>query len=84
QRVAIARALFNDPPLIMADEPTGALDSQTGEHVLAMLERMARKLGKTVVVVTHDSHIASRADRVISLQDGSIIEDVKQLPAAIP
>lgn len=84
QRVAIARALFNDPPLIMADEPTGALDSQTGAHVLQMLERMARKLGKTVVVVTHDSHIASRADRVISLQDGSIIEDIKQLPAAIP
>ena len=81
QRVAIARALFNDPPVIMADEPTGALDSHTGEHVLRLLERMARKLGKTVVVVTHDARIASRADRIIRLRDGSIIEDMKQLPA---
>ncbi|MCC6617109.1 MAG: ABC transporter ATP-binding protein [Anaerolineae bacterium] len=82
QRVAIARALFNDPPIIMADEPTGALDSQTGEHVLRLLERMARKLNKTVVVVTHDARIAGRADRVLRLRDGSIIEDTKQLPAA--
>jgi len=82
QRVAIARALFNDPPVIMADEPTGALDSQTGEHVLSLLERMSRKLGKTVIVVTHDARIAGRADRVIRLRDGSIIEDIKQLPAA--
>lgn len=75
QRVAIARALFNDPPIIMADEPTGALDSKTGQTVMRMLRFLCRKQGKTIIVVTHDSNVASYADRMISLKDGDIIED---------
>ncbi len=75
QRVAIARALFNDPPIIMADEPTGALDSKTGQTVMRMLRFLCRKQGKTIIVVTHDPTVASYADRMISLRDGDIIED---------
>jgi ABC-type lipoprotein export system ATPase subunit len=75
QRVAIARALFNNPPIIMADEPTGALDSKTGQIVMQMLRYLATKRGKTVVVVTHDPNVASYADRMLNLKDGHIIED---------
>jgi ABC-type lipoprotein export system ATPase subunit len=75
QRVAIARALFNRPPIIMADEPTGALDSKTGNMVINMLRRLCDQQGKTVIVVTHDQKVASFADRVITLQDGGIVED---------
>lgn len=75
QRVAIARALFNDPPIIMADEPTGALDSKTGQTVMRMLRFLCRKQGKTIIVVTHDPSVASYADRMIGLKDGDIIED---------
>ena len=75
QRVAIARALFNDPPIIMADEPTGALDSKTGQTVMRMLRYLCRQQGKTIIVVTHDPNVASYADRMISLKDGDIIED---------
>ncbi len=75
QRVAIARALFNDPPIIMADEPTGALDSKTGQTVMRMLRFLCRQQGKTIIVVTHDPNVASYADRMISLKDGDITED---------
>lgn len=75
QRVAIARALFNDPPIIMADEPTGALDSKTGTTVMRMLRWLCTKQGKTVVVVTHDPVVASYSDRMLMLKDGEIIED---------
>jgi len=75
QRVAIARALFNDPPIIMADEPTGALDSKTGKTVMNMLRFLCRKQGKTIIVVTHDANVANYADRKIGLQDGIITED---------
>ena len=75
QRVAIGRALFNDPPIIMADEPTGALDSKTGEIVMEMLQSLCRKQGKTIILVTHDEHVAGYADRKIGLRDGDIIED---------
>ncbi len=75
QRVAIARALFNDPPIIMADEPTGALDSKTGQTVMRMLRFLCRQQGKTIIVVTHDPNVANYADRKISLRDGDIIED---------
>lgn len=75
QRVAIARALFNNPPVIMADEPTGALDSKTGQTVMQMLRYLSRKRGKTVIVVTHDPNIASYADRMLHLKDGQIVED---------
>lgn len=75
QRVAIARALFNDPPIIMADEPTGALDSKTGTTVMKMLRALCSRQGKTVIVVTHDPGVASYADRMLMLKDGEIIED---------
>jgi ABC-type lipoprotein export system ATPase subunit len=80
QRVAIARALFNNPPVIMADEPTGALDSKTGQTVMQMLRYFAKKRGKTVIVVTHDPNVASYADRMLLLRDGQIVED-QQLTA---
>jgi ABC-type lipoprotein export system ATPase subunit len=73
QRVAIARALFNDPPILMADEPTGSLDSKTGETVLKMLRNLATQRKKTIVVVTHDTRIARYADRVLTLRDGKIV-----------
>lgn len=75
QRVAIARALFNDPPIIMADEPTGALDSKTGQIVLKMLRTLCDQRGKTVVIVTHDPSVANYADRIIHIRDGEIVDD---------
>jgi ABC-type lipoprotein export system ATPase subunit len=72
QRVAIARALFNDPPLIMADEPTGALDSDTGITVLKLLKSLSQRRNKTVIVVTHDPRIADYADRVLHMKDGHL------------
>jgi ABC-type lipoprotein export system ATPase subunit len=75
QRVAIARALFNNPPIIMADEPTGALDSKTGQTVMRMLRWLCNKQGKTIIVVTHDPSVANYSDRILMLKDGQIIED---------
>lgn len=75
QRVAIARALFNQPPVLMGDEPTGALDSKTGQIVMKMLRTLRDKAGKTVIVVTHDAGVARYADRMIRLQDGRIVDD---------
>jgi ABC-type lipoprotein export system ATPase subunit len=75
QRVAISRALFNNPPIIMADEPTGALDSKTGKTVMNMLRWLCSKQGKTIVIVTHDPGVASYADRLLELKDGRIIKD---------
>ncbi len=72
QRVAIARALANDPLVILADEPTGNLDSASSQNVRAMLQALTRDMGKTVVAVTHDSSFASGADRVVGLVDGQI------------
>ncbi|MGD9639339.1 MAG: MacB family efflux pump subunit [Alphaproteobacteria bacterium] len=74
QRVAIARALVNDPPLILADEPTGALDSKSGEDVLTLLKQL-NKEGRTIVLITHDINIASHAKRMVKISDGKIIED---------
>jgi ABC-type lipoprotein export system ATPase subunit len=82
QRVAIARALFNNPPIIMADEPTGALDSKTGQTVMEMLRYLCTRRGKTIIVVTHDAGVASYADRMLHLRDGEIVEDVLQPPNA--
>lgn len=75
QRVAIARALFNNPAMIMGDEPTGALDSQTGTIVMKLLRNLSDKQGKTILVVTHDPSVAQYADRIIQLQDGRITAD---------
>jgi putative ABC transport system ATP-binding protein len=74
QRVAIARALACGPRLLLADEPTGALDSRSGAEVLELLFRLQRRQGLTVVIVTHDSAVARRADRQIHLLDGHIVE----------
>lgn len=72
QRVAVARALANDPPLILADEPTGSLDSKSSEQVFAILEALVNERGKTVVAVTHDLDMAARMHRRIHLVDGRI------------
>jgi len=80
QRVAIARALFGNPPVIMADEPTGALDSRTGQTVMQMLRTLCTRQGKTVLVVTHDLGVAQYADRMIQLKDGRIVEDTLMAP----
>ena len=74
QRVAIARAIATKPPIIMADEPTGALDSRTGQEVLKFLQQLNRE-GSTVILITHDNGIAATARRVVRLQDGKIVED---------
>jgi putative ABC transport system ATP-binding protein len=75
QRVAIARALLASPPLLLADEPTGSLDSATGLHIMALLENLRREHGCTLVVVTHDSNMAALADRQLHIIDGCI-EDI--------
>jgi len=74
QRVAIARALINEPALLLADEPTGNLDLKTGESILDVLAELRQSSGLTMVMVTHDERIASRADRVIRLIDGRVVE----------
>jgi putative ABC transport system ATP-binding protein len=75
QRVAVARALVTNPAIILADEPTGNLDSANGDHVIAMLRELVDQRGQTVVLVTHDAAVASRSDRVIHVRDGQIVED---------
>lgn len=82
QRVAIARALVNNPDIILADEPTGNLDSKTGEIVLHTFQTLNREHGHTIILITHDKHVASYADRVIEIKDGEILSDqvVKNKP----
>jgi len=77
QRVAIARSLANDPEVILADEPTGNLDSKTGKMVMDFLKEMNRKEKKTIIMVTHDADLAKFADRIAFLKDGIIIKDTK-------
>ncbi len=79
QRVAIARALVNEPSLVLADEPTGALDSKTGQELLALFDELHAR-GITLIVVTHDIGVASRAGRIITLFDGNILEDRANTP----
>ena len=73
QRVAIARALINNPDLILADEPTGNLDSETGKEILALFHRLRNEAGVAFLIVTHDDEVAATADRVIRMKDGKII-----------
>jgi len=83
QRVALARAFVVEPPIVMADEPTGNLDSTNGHMVLDLLLERNRKAGTTLVLVTHDAEVASRADRKIVLKDGLIVEDTLPLNAPL-
>ncbi len=77
QRVAIARALVNNPTLILADEPTGNLDTKTGEIVLDTFQRLHQEQGRTIVLITHEPYVAQHAERVIHIRDGSVVEDSK-------
>jgi len=84
QRVAIARALVKNPKLLLCDEPTGALDSKTGESILALLFSVAKSLNKTVLLVTHNSKIATCAERVLRIADGKLIGEEKNEHPASP
>lgn len=77
QRVAIARAIAAKPPIIMADEPTGALDSRTGKHVLEILHTLHEEAGTTIILITHDNSIAATAHRIVRISDGKIVADSK-------
>lgn len=77
QRVAIARALVNNPSLILADEPTGNLDTKTGEKVLETFERLNREHGHTIILITHEDEVAAHADRILSIRDGELVSDVR-------
>jgi len=85
QRIAIARALAGEPGIILADEPTAALDSHTGRNVMEMMHELAHKRGRAVVIVTHDSRVLSFADRIIRIEDGAIaVQEAETLPAVVP
>ena len=76
QRVALARALANDPPIVLADEPTGNLDTTNGRHIMDLLRRIHRARGTTIVLVTHDAEVAATADAQLVLRDGRVVEHV--------
>jgi putative ABC transport system ATP-binding protein len=84
QRVAIARALVHEPPLVICDEPTAALDAQNGEIVLELFRNVARSPDRAVIIVTHDNRIFSYADRIARMDDGEIIEERKQVHTEPP
>ncbi len=78
QRVAIARALSVYPPIILADEPTGNLDTRTGEEILTLIRDVHSRIGSTVVIVTHDMNVAGSCERTIALRDGKVVEDIRR------
>ena len=80
--MAIARAFSNAPSLLFADEPTGNLDSDTGHHIVELLETLNRESGTTIILVTHDLGLAGRAQRIIRLADGAVISDAPSPSAA--
>ena len=75
QRVAIARAMINDPAIILADEPTGALDSKTGHMVMDLFHKLHEEQGKTVILITHSQELAAETERIVTLLDGEIVSD---------
>ena len=75
QRVAIARALVNNPDIILADEPTGNLDTENSKEIISLLRKFNREYNQTVIIITHDDRIALSADRVITIEDGMITKD---------
>lgn len=77
QRVSIGRALINDPALILADEPTGNLDSKSGDEIVSLLKLSNKKYHQTIIIITHDLEIAAQADRVLTFEDGRVIKDEK-------
>jgi ABC-type lipoprotein export system ATPase subunit len=83
QRVAIARALVNDPSILMADEPTGNLDSRTSREVIDLFRRLNEEQNITVILVTHDQNVARNAKRTIVLRDGRVVEDTTDFERAI-
>lgn len=83
QRVSIARALIIQPSLILADEPTGALDSETGQDIIRLLRQLVEQQGHTVVMVTHDPRVAAHASRIVNIKDGRIVDD-NRLRASVP
>ena len=84
QRVALARALVAQPRLVLADEPTGNLDGETGRQVIALLFDLARHQGTTLILITHDNALAERCDRIVRLTDGRIVEDRATAPSSAP
>jgi putative ABC transport system ATP-binding protein len=84
QRVAIARAIVKRPEILLCDEPTGALDAETGRVVLEVLARVNRELSASIAIVTHNAPIAQMADRVVLMADGSITSDTRNLTRALP
>jgi len=78
QRVAIARALATSPSVILADEPTGNLDSKTGEEVMQILKKLNQQQGTTIILITHDADVASHADRIIKIYDGKVVDDISK------
>lgn len=79
QRVAIGRALMNAPAVMLADEPTGSLDSRNGQEIIALLKESHRKYRQTLIIVTHDENIALQADRIITIADGKVVRDERQV-----
>ena len=77
QRVSIGRAIINNPALVLADEPTGNLDSKASDEIIALLKKSNQKYNQTIIVITHDLEIASSANRIITIEDGKIISDVR-------
>jgi putative ABC transport system ATP-binding protein len=84
QRIAIAMALANDPPLLLADEPTGNLDSKTGQEMLQLFRALSKEQGKTLVIVTHEAEVTRIADREIDMVDGRIVADRRSAAAHAP
>lgn len=79
QRVAIGRALMNAPAVMLADEPTGSLDSRNGQEIIKLLKESNKKYGQTLLLVTHDENIALQADRIITIADGKVVRDERQV-----